>query len=443
MPGRERYRNDWWALSLMAERSGHPKPNPGDVVRPTSTQEVSEILSRAAADRRPVVAWGAGSGVVGAAEPGPDALLVDMGAMAKVLKVDEESLVFTAQAGIMGPALERKLGEHSLTLGHFPQSFHLSTLGGWISTKATGQMSTLYGGIEERLLAVEVVLPDGTVVKSKASPRSSTGPDWWRLFLGAEGTLGIVTEATLSAFRVTDGSVWLCFQPPSFNDGLDLVRRIMQAGVRPAVARLYDANDAGVNFQGSFTSLLILRFEGILVVHEVEAVLALAGDVAQVDPKLGEHWWAHRFDAAGTYRKLLAGDGALGRYAIVDTMEVAGFWSDLRQLYSSVKLALESTGVMVMAHASHPYITGSALYFTFLSGDSKTDKDAEQTYYRVWEVGMRAVLDAGGTISHHHGVGLLKSGWMAEELGTGLRVLREIKAALDPNMIMNPGKLGL
>lgn len=439
----DRYRSDWWAASLIAERTGNPRAVPRGVKRPTTTDEVAEILMRAAADRCPVVAWGAGSGVCGAAEPGSNALIIDMSAMSRVLAVDPESLVFTSQAGIMGPALEAELAQHGMTLGHVPQSFHFSTLGGWIATKGTGQFSTLYGGIEERLLAVEAVLADGSVVRSKASPRSSAGPDWWRMFMGAEGTLGIITDATLSAFPVTTLARWQCFEPASFDQGLDLLRRMMHAGIRPAVARLYDGSDAAVNFGGSFTSLLIIRFEGNFAEPQAAMLLELAGDIPVSDSAMGEHWWLHRFDAAEAYRTILSGDGPLGRHAVVDTMEVAAFWRELPSLYRVVRRALQDVGVMVLAHASHLYMSGGALYFTFLSGDCTSDEEAETLYHRAWDAGMRAALSVGATISHHHGIGLLKAPWMAEEAGTGMRVLRDLKTTFDPQMIMNPGKLGL
>ncbi|MGH2813416.1 MAG: FAD-binding oxidoreductase [Actinomycetota bacterium] len=443
------YRSDWWAVALLADRRDKPFPAPLAAVRPRSTEEVALVLEWARANGLIVVPRGGGSGVCGGAVPGEGSVVLDLTGMDRILDVDEQSGVVRAEAGVGGPRLEAALGEAGFTLGHVPQSFHLSTLGGWISTKATGQLSTRYGGIEDRLLGLTAVAADGTVLSSRASPRSAAGPDWWRLFLGAEGVLGVVTEATLEAWRIPETAHWISYRSSEFALGLETLRRLVQEGVRPAVARLYDPADTGVSFGrlGIGGTLLILRQEGPrrVVDAEVALVRSIAEDEGLEDagPAPGEHWWNHRFDAVETYRKLLAGEGALGKFGVVDTMEVAAFWSGLGRLYEKVGSALSEHVDGVLAHVSHLYSSGANIYFTFLISSASDEQHAESRYRKAWQSGMRATLEAGGTITHHHGVGLLKAPWLEPELGTGVEALRRIKEAFDPNGSLNPGKLGL
>lgn len=445
----EPYRSDWWALSLLQMRRGRLPPLPMAAVRPRSTEDVAQVLRWAAEKKATVVPRGGGSGVCGAVNPTSEAIVVDLTRMDRLLEIDHESLMFTAQAGIGGPKIEQELGARGMTLGHVPQSFHLSTLGGWISTKASGQLSTRYGGIEDRLLGLTAVLSDGTIVASNPSPRSSTGPDWWRMFVGAEGTLGIVTEATLSAYPLPEASQWVGVSVQTFPDGLELLRKIVQSGARPSVARLYDEADAAINFGrlGITSPTVILRFEGNPAVVEAEVRISegcidkAGGEM--IGREAGEHWWEHRFRAVETYRQILAGEGPLGPLGVVDTMEVAHFWAGLPNLYRRVRDALSEHADAVLGHASHLYMPGANIYFTFLISSASDHNDAEARYRAAWEAGMRATLSAGGTISHHHGIGLLKSPWMSDELGSGMEAIRRLKKALDPEAILNPGKLGL
>lgn len=441
----ESYAWDWSALSLIGRRRGLATTMPSLVVKPRSNEETSLAVRWACEREIPVVARGGGSGVCGAALPSEGSMVLDMTAMNRVIDIDEESLKIHVECGIAGPDLERALNNRGMTLGHVPQSFHLSTVGGWISTKATGQLSTRYGGIEERVLGLTAVLSDGVIVSSRASPRSAAGPDWWRLFLGAEGLLGVVTEATLCVSPIPEQTVWMGFSVPTFPAGLDFMRLLMRAGMRPSVARLYDAADVALNFGslGLSGPAALLRFEGKHGPAEAEASvareLARGLELGELGPGPGEHWWEHRFAAAETYRKLLAGEGVLGPHAVVDTMEVAAFWSGLPRLYESVAAALEPHADGVLAHASHLYTAGANIYFTFFAA-AADEEQAERRYRAAWEAGMRATLDTGGTISHHHGVGVLKAPWMQEELGSGFQVLRRLKDALDPKGILNPGK---
>lgn len=438
------YAADWWALAMMRQRRGEPFASPVAAFLPTTVEEVAECVSWATASGYGVIARGGGSGVCGAVVPGEGTVVLDMTKMDQI-DIDPSSMVVRTGAGTYGPALEDALNAKGLTLGHVPQSFHLSTVGGWVATKATGQLSTRYGGIEDRLLGMTAVLADGDVVSNRPVPRSSAGPDWWRMFLGAEGTLGVVTEVVLSAFPVPPQSKWLEVKFGSFNAGLAFARELIVAGVRPAVARVYDTPDASVNFGalGVASPLGVFRFEGIeeLVSAEHDVALRLASDHEVVQIGAGDHWWEHRFKAADTYRQILSGEGAIGPLGVADTMEVAAFWPDLPGLYEEVVAAMGDQVDVLMAHASHLYMSGANIYFTFLIASAKDEHDAEQRYHDAWRAGADAVERRGATVSHHHGIGLQKAPWLTAEWGTGRKVNEAIKKALDPDGRMNPGKL--
>ena len=212
--------------------------------------------------------------------------------------------------------------------------------------------------------------------------------------------------------------------------------------------RLYDETDVGIAFRDvpdrPEGALLVLRFEGdALAGAEEAAVRAVVEEAGGKDlgSSLAERWWEHRNDAVRTFRRIML-EGMLGPTATVDTMEIAGLWP-VGELYDAVRDALGTHADVVGCHASHPYAQGACLYFTFVSVGAADDHDAEARYRAAWSDAAAACLAHGGTITHHHGVGLLKAPWLAAELGTGFEVLRAVKRALDPAGIMNPGKLGL
>jgi alkyldihydroxyacetonephosphate synthase len=440
--------HDWWTLALLRQRRGDTFTLPAAVVRPSSTDEVSTVLRWAQETRTPVVPFGGGSGVSGGAEAIAGSISLDVRRMNRVLAVDDVALTLTAQAGIGGRELEDDLAGRGLTLGHFPQSIDISTLGGWVAAQSAGQKSARYGRLEDMVLGLEVVLPGGAIVRTRPAPASAAGPDLARLFIGSEGTLGVVTEATLGVRRTPRAVGHGAYAFGSFTDGLAAVRRVAQEELHPAVMRLYDESDVGIAFRDAAErpegSLLVLRFEGDVIADaEERAVRELVENAGGKDlgPGLAERWWEHRNDAVGTFRQIML-EELLGPAAAVDTMEIAGMWP-ATELYESVRSALSSHADVVGCHASHPYPQGTCLYFTFVFVGATDDSAVEARYRGAWADAAAATLAAGGTITHHHGVGLLKAPWLPGELGGGFEVLRAVKRALDPAGIMNPGKLGL
>jgi alkyldihydroxyacetonephosphate synthase len=401
----------------------------------------------------PVTAAGGRSGVCGASIPLFGGVSLDLCRMAGIGAVDSGSLVADLRAGTFGPDVEAGLRSgHGVTLGHWPQSMDLSTVGGWLACRGAGQYSNRYGKIEDMVLGLEVVLADGRVIRTGGhGPRSATGPDLTQLFVGSEGTLGVITEGRFRVHPVPGGEGRRAFGFPSFADGLDACRRILRRGATPAVLRLYDETESGRSFDHPETNALIVLDEADPGL--VDATLAVVDDECgaadRLDIGVVERWLGHRNDVSALAPLWRSG-------IVVDTVEVSARWSALPGLYRSVLDALGSVeGTLVASsHQSHAYTDGACLYFTFAgrppSGVGPGDGDGaavgtwvDQYYRRAWDEVTGATMAAGGAISHHHGVGINRSRFLPDALGPSFGVLAEVKQALDPNGILNPGKLGL
>jgi len=440
---------DSWTLALLRRVRGDELPVPAAVVFPVSTDEVAAVLAWASETRTAVVPRGAGSGVCGGAQAVPGAVVVDLSRMDRVTGVDLVSRVVHVQSGLRGDRLEDVLAGHGLTVGHYPQSIAMSTVGGWIAASSAGQASGGFGAIEDVLLGLTAVLPGGEVLRCRPVPRSAAGPDLRRLLVGSEGTLAVVTEATLACRPRPAGWEWLAFSFPEFGALADGLREVVREPTGAAVIRGYDEADAVLSFASlghAAGCVGILGFpSGLSRPGTLSDRKRLAAEVIQraapaqlIDPAYGDHWWEHRNDAAATYFQIMGPDRAFGPGVIVDTVEVAGLWSAVPELYAGVRAALAAHSQAVICHLSHLYPSGSSLYFTFLISGAD-DGGAEERYLMAWEQVARACETAGGTITHHHGVGRLKSGFLAGELGgTGISMLRRLKAAIDPAGIMNP-----
>lgn len=388
--------------------------------------------------------FGGGSGVVRGIHP-EGAVVVDLQAMENILHFDTKSRLVTAQAGVWGPDLVRSLGAWGFTLGHEPQSIRLSTVGGWLATRSAGQLSARYGAIEDMVAGFEAVLPGGKVVRSHPTPRRSVGPDIASLMLGSEGTLGIITEATLRVHPIPLKRADRCIVFEHMSDGVAACRAIAQSELAPTLVRLYDKDDAalfGMNIEAFEPStLLLLSFEGAEADARADRAIAGCGGEPG-DARLVEHWWEHRNDAVDTFRDVMTGDSLLGRFGVADTIEMSATWSDLRNVYHAVKERLGSMADLCGCHLSHVYIDGACLYFTLAATCSDED-DAARRLHEWWEAAMDTCLANGGSISHHHGIGRTKARWLPAELGGWWDVLKNVKAAIDPHGIMNPGALGL
>jgi alkyldihydroxyacetonephosphate synthase len=437
---------DSWALALLRRVRGDELPLPAAVIFPASTQEVATVLAWASQTATAVIPRGGGSGVCGGAQAQAGSVVLDLSGMDQVLNVDLVSQVVHVEAGVRGDKLEAALAEHGLTTGLYPQSIALSTVGGWIAASSAGQASTGFGAIEDVLLGVTAVLPQGEILRALPVPRSAAGPDLRRLLVGTEGTLAVITEATLACRARPAGWDWLAFAFPSFAAMADGLCQAVRAETGAAVIRGYDETDAQLSFgaighPGGCVGLLGFPAGPPGADARKQAAVETlqgAGATADLGSRYGEHWWQHRNDAVGTYAQIMGPERAFGAGVIVDTFEVAGLWSTVPELYAGIRAALAAHAQAVGAHMSHLYPSGSSLYFTFLISGAD-DREAEDRYLAAWDQAVRSCAAAGGTITHHHGVGRLKAPYLAADLGDpGVDVLRRIKAALDPAGIMNP-----
>jgi len=391
--------------------------------------------------------------VCGGAQAASGAVVLDLSRMDRIGPVDAVSQTVRVQAGVRGDRLEEALAESGLTTGHYPQSIAISTVGGWIAASSAGQASTGFGAIEDVLLGLTAVLPGGEILRCRPVPRSAAGPDLRRLLVGSEGTLAVVTEATLACRERPAGWQWLAFGFPDFETLAGALRDTRRTETGAAVLRGYDETDAQLSFsplghQGGCVALAGFPVSAAgpggqagppgLEARMRAAAEALGRAGTELGAGYGEHWWQHRNDAVRTYAQIMGPERAFGPGAIVDTMEVAGLWSAVPRLYQDIRTALAAHAQAVGCHLSHLYPSGSSLYFTFLVSGAD-DHDAEARYRDAWDQAARSCEQAGGTITHHHGVGRLKANYLGTELGeTGTGVLASIRAALDPAGIMNP-----
>jgi alkyldihydroxyacetonephosphate synthase len=391
--------------------------------------------------RVPVTAAGGRSGVCGASVPVFGGVVLDMTGLDTIHEVDQRSGVVEVGAGVFGPDLERVLNtHHGLTVGHFPQSFDLATVGGWVACRGAGQFSTRYGKIEDMVVGLEVVLADGRIVRTGGAPAAAVGPDLDQLVIGSEGTLGIVTAVRLRAHPVADEVRRAAYHFPTLTAGFEACRRILRRGATPAVLRLYDAVESarGRGGDGESCSLLVLD-EGDARI--VDATMDVVDDVCTElgsagDEQLVRDWLAHRNDTSAL-------QGLTRKGFAVDTMEIAAPWSRLDEIHQATTAAVLEVphALAASCHLSHSYLDGACLYFSFAARPPADE--IESTYRAMWDAGQRAVLASGGNLSHHHGVGLNRARFVPEALGPAFDVLVALKQALDPNGILNPGKLGL
>ncbi len=449
---------------LIRLRAGDGSRAPDAVAAPRSGAEVASVLAACAAESVAVVPFGGGTSVVGGVDAlrGSHAAVIalDLTRLDQVLDLDRRSLTTTVEAGMLGPQLERLLGNAGLTVGHFPQSFQHSTVGGWIATRSAGQASTGYGRIEDLVEALRFEAPAGPIA-TRPVPASAAGPSLRELLVGSEGTLGVVTAATLRVRLAPGARRYAGWLFRSFEEGREALRALAQTDSAPDLARLSDAEETRLNLAlsakgggfervlrsylrarvGSAPSLALTGIEGTPDgVARRRARLAEAmrsAGAVGLGEGAGRAWLKGRF--AAPYLR----DEMLDRGVLVETFETAADWEALGGLYHAVRNALEGalpgTGT-VTCHVSHIYRSGASLYFTVLAPVSAGDE--LERWAQLKRAALRAILAGGGTITHHHAVGRDHAPWLAQEIGElGVEVLRVAKQRLDPAGIMNPGKL--
>ena len=452
---------------LVRMRAGKPEGAPDAVLYPDSHEQIRAVLELCARSSLAVVPFGGGTSVVGGVAPlrgkHGGVLALDLARMGRVLDLDRESRTVTVQAGVRAPALERELSEQGFTLGHFPQSYEYVSLGGCAATRSAGQASTGYGAIEKMVLGMRFASPASEIALA-AVPASAAGPGLRQLLIGSEGTLGVISELSL---RVRPAPNQRIYEGVFFEDlqaGTQALQALSREHALPDVARLSDEQETRMSLALAGSGgvkgrlgraylgargyangcLAILGFEGA---HEelssrrkraLELVRGCGGLPVGRSP--GQAWLHGRFSAP--YLR----DDLLTHGVMVETLETATQWSNLSRLHRQVSDAIaaaldaQRTPGLVMCHVSHVYETGASLYFTLIARQS--DHDAIGQWRAVKRAAADAILDGGGTITHHHAVGRDHAAWMPREIGSGgVAALHALKSELDPAGIMNPGKL--
>jgi alkyldihydroxyacetonephosphate synthase len=492
-PDRRIYSQDMWPRMNVLKMSGLlPDSRPDAVVWPSSDDEVCSVVRLCLDAGVPVIPAGAGSGVCGGINPVEGGVVLDLKRMNRLLAVDDLSHEVTVEAGMNGQLLEDALNERGFTLGHFPSSIMCSTVGGWAATRSAGQYSSRFGKIEDMITALDVVLPNGTLVTLDGSRPVRQGPDFCQLLIGSEGTLGVIVRVRLRIHPAARVRRFGGFRFMEMDMGIEAMRRIMQSGLRPTVMRLYDPLDTllnsfsssragdedddrnavldalrrafgleGKDFASALTGPLLRRFlahpgvfQTILDVMPLSSMLVLGfeGDDARtredlaeanelamratgrdLGPGPGEHWLAHRYDVSYKLTKVF------NQGAFADTLEVAGLWHDVSGIYKAVRTSIKNR-VIVMAHFSHAYREGCACYFT-MAGYAGGPKGLIDLYDWTISTALSKAMGAGATVSHHHGIGMMKRAFTEQEYRGGNRLFWAVKRALDPGCIMNPQKV--
>lgn len=457
---------------LLRVRSGHLERTPDVVIYPADESEVQQIVDAAVAADAVIIPFGGGSNIVGSLEPLAEEqrsiISLDLGRLDQVLEIDEGSGLARIQAGALGPAIEEQLGARGWTLGHFPDSFTHSTLGGWVATRSSGMQSDKYGDIADIAKGLRVVRP-GTVLAIRAVPSTSTGPSVREMIVGSEGRLGVITEVTVQVHRIPAEREIQAYLFPNWDAGLAAMQAISESDATPTVTRVSDARETGFSFatakeskgfsklataglakflaaKGWDTEQMCLSFIGFEGSAEhvsrqkkiVGAIVKRYGGVG-VGKGPGALYDQKKFDTP--YLR----DFLLDRGAAADVSETSAPWSRLRDLYdttiANANRAYDEIGVSgwIMAHLSHSYHSGACLYFTFAFAH---DDQPLAQYEVVKNAIQQAFMDAGATVSHHHGVGLEHAPWLEQDISSGgVSVMQGLFDSADPTRTFNPGKI--
>ena len=459
---------------LWLMRHGQVQFAPDCVVYPDTEEDVTLVVRAAHEHGVVLVPFGGGSNIAGCLVPsdrgGRMVVSLDMCRMHRVLEVDRYSLTARIQPGVYGQHLEDQLAEHGVTLGHFPDSFLHSTLGGWVATRSAGMQSDIYGKIEDMVISLRMVTPSGTII-TRTVPKSSNGIDIKHLCIGSEGILGVITEVVVQLHHKPEKEDWYGWLFPDFKSGLDAIHECHRGDCMPTVTRLNDPKKTALSFAFKHPKtgikdkiakafkwyignvkkidfkqccLMVVKYEGTpqafnRIKNRVTAIYKKHRGVC-LGAEPGRSFAKVKFDFPHLR------DYVMDRSIMADVSETATTWDNLRTLHESgladVEQAIKDTGVdaWVGCHLSHSYRTGASLYFTF--GCLQREGREIEQYLYVKKAAEDAFMKNGGTLSHHHAVGTEHLPWVEEDLShTGLKAVKALKAGLDPNDIMNPGKI--
>ena len=436
------YRHGTWPVEYKAVMERTAGEGPNAVVWPATADQVQAVVSWAARRHIPLIPYGGGSGIVGGTMASPGSVVVDVKSL-RDLTFDAESQVVEVGCGWIGSELERRLKiRYGATLGHYPQSLHSSTVGGWLATRATGIMSTKHGRLEDRVEGLEVVTGTGQLLWLGGGPPASEGPDLVRLFLGSEGRMGIITKARLRVEPADQPEAIRAWMVSTVGQGLAFLQWVVQNHIRPTVTRLFDLEESAIWFGDAVDAgaVVLLHFQGLAAL--VTAEVAVAEEQARqygarrLPDEVARRWWARRFDTSGLLRTLRSASG------IAETIEVGASWSNLLGVYDGAMKAVRPLCKTAYAHFSHFYASGGSVYIiVHAEAEEREGETPTQRYQKILTAVLGASLQAGGGVSHHHGIGRARASWLERAHPDSVSVLRRVQAALDPAGIFNPGVL--
>ncbi len=450
---------------LVRIRAGTAARVPDGVLFLKNTHDLTDLFQEAKENNLLLIPFGGGTGVVGGTEcvgsEQKPILVVDMTHLRRVISIDQTSRIARIEAGILGPKLEEALNKKDFTLGHFPQSFEFSSLGGWVATRSAGQNSTKYGKIEDMVQSLVVHTPKGAIETSQA-PASATGPSLKQLLIGSEGIYGIITEASVKISPLPESQKFVSAFFKNFEQGINCIRNIMQSDLSPSIIRLSDPDESSLflslmlssAFQkkavpywfkwknlGEKPCFFLLATEGrkTHVKFQLEKMKSvIKNNQGAVIKKSFDHKWKKdRFELP--YLR----DSLMDHGFFIDTLETAAPWSKLMGIYESMKFAFlqqKENNLHIACHLSHAYKDGASLYFTFI-GQQKKGAEIKQ-WEDIKTMATNVIMDHGGTLSHHHGIGYDHKKWMSlEKSPLGIDALKAVKNELDVDGILNPGKV--
>ncbi len=441
--------DNFWVPRMMVDRHQVP-PLPDFVVLPESVEQVAKIVKLANVYRIPVIPWGGGSGSQGGIMPVYGGITMDLKRLHRVLEINAGTQTVTAQTGINGYDLESALNDAGYTLPHYPASVHSATLGGYLACRGSGVLSTKYGKAEDMVLSMQVVLPNGDVIRTLPLPNHAAGPGILQLFVGAEGSYGILTEATMQIEKLPETRLFRAILFDDFAQGLEAGRRMMLDRLQPTVIRLYDAPSTVKQVQRVLDvkidqgAYMVIGFDGFRDIAQTQEKRALDICRALSGKDLGEdagwHWWNHRYDFYYPSK-------ALDFPWMFGTMDTLCTFDKMENLYWTKKRTLEERyaqyKLQYIAHLSHWFPWGVMVYDRFIIEEPPWDWQAALALHNeVWNVAVRTSIACGGVLNEHHGVGLKLARLMREQYGSAFQVLEGLKHSLDPHNILNPGKMG-
>lgn len=446
---RATYGVDYYWVGRMWEDRGQTPPMPDWIVRPGSAQEVSKILKIANYYKLPVNVWGGGSGSQGGALPMAGGLMLDMKRMNRLLEIDEISRTITAEAGMIFQQLEWYANERGYSCQHIPSCLTCGTIGGALGHRGIGIMSTKYGKIDDQCICMEVVLPNGDILQTLPVPKHAAGPDLNQIFIGSEGSLGVITKATFKLFEQPESRQHRAFLFPDMHSGYMAGRDIMQK-LKPSILRFFDEAETasilrkilGFEKKGCFMNVTLEGLKRIVDI-EMEIVQEITARYGAEDlgSEYGDKWYQNRitFFYPGHIMDIPQMFG---------TMDTAATYANIERIYWAMKKSINDRFPIVkyISHSSHWYEWGCMNYTRFIVEPEDVPQDpmeALRLHNQIWNVGVRAAMENGGVINDHHGIGLKLSRLMKEQYGSAMQVLEGLKKSLDPQGLMNPYKLGL